>query len=175
MEKLIMILLALSVVTGVSACSPDDSPQIPETPQQPENPGGEEPGVPGESGENDNNMKINIKVGSANFTATLADNATAKAFKALLPMTVGMSEHAGNEKYYDLPNALPTGSFNPGTIQNGDIMLYGSRTLVLFYKTFSSSYSYTRIGKIDNPSGLETALGTGNITVTLELEESDKK
>lgn len=51
-------------------------------------------------------------------------------------------------------------------------MLYGSRTLVLFYETFSSSYSYTRIGVVvDDVSGYASALGSGNVTVSFELEE----
>jgi len=81
-----------------------------------------------------------------------------------------MRELNGNEKYFDLPNNLPTNASNPGTIQTGDLMLYGSNTLVLFYKTFSTSYNYTRLARIDNSSGLATALGSGNITVKFELE-----
>jgi hypothetical protein len=112
------------------------------------------------------NETIKIKVNSKIFTATLLDNNTSKAFKELLPMTIQMTELNGNEKYYDLPKTLPTNSTNPGSIKNGDLMLYGSKTLVLFYKTSSTSYSYTKLGSIDNPSGLEKALGSGNLSIT---------
>ncbi|MDR0307247.1 MAG: hypothetical protein LBI42_10470, partial [Chitinispirillales bacterium] len=70
--------------------------------------------------------------------------------------------------YYDLPNTLPTDTFRPGTIRTGDIMLWGANTVVLFYKTFSSQYSYTRIGSIDDTAGLEIALGSGSVTVVFE-------
>lgn len=116
------------------------------------------------------NGKIKIKVGSQTFTATLLDNNSAKAFKEMLPLTLNMIELNNNEKYYDLPNSLPTNSSNPQTIKNGDLMLYGSKTLVLFYKNFSTSYSYTRLGKVDDVTGLATALGSGNVTVTFEVE-----
>lgn len=114
--------------------------------------------------------KMKLTIGSAVFTATLNNNATATAFKAKLPLTINMKELNGNEKYFDLLNTLPTNASNPVTIQNGDLMLYGSNTLVLFYKTFSTSYSYTRIGRIENPSGLANALGSGNATVTFEAD-----
>jgi len=81
-----------------------------------------------------------------------------------------MVELNGNEKYVDLSRNLPTNAANPGTIQNGDLMLYGSATLVLFYKTFSTSYSYTKLGRIDDVTGLVAALGTGNVIVSFELE-----
>lgn len=116
------------------------------------------------------NGKIKIKGGSQTFTATLLDNNSANSFKAMLPLTINMNELNGNEKYYDLPNSLSTNSSNPGTIKNGDLMLYGSKTLVLFYKTFSTSYSYTKLGAVDDVTGLASALGSGNITVTFDKE-----
>lgn len=115
--------------------------------------------------------KAKIIVGSTSFTVTLQDNATTKAFKGMLPITINMSELHNNEKYSALPRALPAHSSNPGTIQNGDLMLYGSDTLVLFYKTFSTPYRYTRIGRVDNPTGLQDALGSGKIMVTIEIQE----
>ncbi|MDF2192159.1 cyclophilin-like fold protein [Paraflavitalea sp. CAU 1676] len=114
--------------------------------------------------------KMKVTIGSATFHVTLASNASAKAFLALLPLTVSMTELNGNEKYYDLPNNLPTNATNPGTIKTGDLLLWGSKTVVLFYKTFSTSYSYTRLGVIDNPDGLAAAVGAGNVTVSFEKE-----
>lgn len=115
--------------------------------------------------------KITVKVGQKTFTATLLANSSAKAFKKLLPMTINMVEMNGNEKYYDLSGSLPTNSSNPGSIQNGDLMLYGSKTLVLFYKSFSTSYSYSRLGRIDDVLGLEAALGSGSAIVKFEMEQ----
>lgn len=120
--------------------------------------------------ENLGTMKLKITIGTSSFSASLENNATAKAFKEQLPLTLIMSELNNNEKYTDLEESLPTNSSNPKTIQNGDLMLYGSNTLVLFYKTFSTSYDYTKIGKIDNPEDLAKALGSGNVSVTFELE-----
>jgi len=111
-----------------------------------------------------------IKIGSKEFTATLLDNPTATAFKAMVPLTMNMTELNSNEKYFDLSKTLATNASNPGKINTGDLLLYGSKTLVLFYKAFSTSYSYTKLGKIDNPSGLAEALGSGNVVVIIELK-----
>lgn len=113
--------------------------------------------------------KIKITVGTTSFVASTYDNETAEAFVALLPMTIDMEELNGNEKYHYLSGNLPNSPANPGTINAGDIMLWGQNCVVLFYETFSTSYSYTKIGKVDNTTGLKEALGTGDVTVKFEL------
>jgi hypothetical protein len=120
-----------------------------------------------------NNMEaviIKIKIGSKTFNAKLANNKSAEAFSLMLPLIIQMTELNGNEKYFDLPQNLPSNSSNPKSINKGDLMLYGSRTIVLFYKGFSTSYSYTRLGKVDDPTGLASALGAGNVKVSFEKE-----
>ena len=113
-------------------------------------------------------MNIKLTIGGKSFEAELAAGATAKAFSALLPMTLNMNELNGNEKYCYLDTSLPSDASNPGTIHTGDILLYGNNCVVVFYKTFKTSYSYTRIGRITDPAGLEEALGSGDVTVRFE-------
>lgn len=110
--------------------------------------------------------RIEIIVGSARFTVVPAENEAAAAFLQRLPLTVEMRELNGNEKYADLTNPLPAKAETPGTIRCGDLMLYGSSTVVLFYENFSSPYRYTMLGKVENPDGLKAVLGRGNPTVT---------
>ncbi len=112
--------------------------------------------------------KITITIGEKEFDATLADNPTAEAFRKLLPLSITMSELNGNEKLFRLPASLPTQESVPSSIQRGDLMLYGARTVVLFYKSFPTIYSYTRIGRIDDPAGLAVAVGSGSVAVKVE-------
>jgi hypothetical protein len=116
-----------------------------------------------------NSMKLKITVGSSVFTATLQENTTTAAFKAMLPLTTNMTELNGNEKYYNLSADLPARATAIGAIKAGDIMLYGKNCLVLFYESFTTSYPYTPLGHIDNISGLAAALGNEAVTVRLEL------
>lgn len=109
---------------------------------------------------------VQLTAGSRTFNLSLFDNEAGRAFRALLPLTISMEDVNGNEKFFRLPQNLPADAANPRNIHTGDLMLYGSNGLVLFYKSFSTSYSYTRIGRVDNPSGLETALGSGVVEIT---------
>ena len=107
---------------------------------------------------------MKLIVGGKTFTVRLENNETVQALKAQLPLDLEMTELNGNEKYYYY-STLPTSATRPGTIRAGDIMLFQSNTLVIFYDTFESDYSYTRIGSVTDPDGLAEALGPGDVRV----------
>ena len=96
-----------------------------------------------------NNM-VKAIINKEEYIVNLEDNETAKSFVKMLPKKYDMSELNGNEKYIYLDDSLPTNAFNPKHIDAGDVMLFGNNCLVIFYKSFDTSYSYTKIGHIDN-------------------------
>ena len=111
---------------------------------------------------------VTVRIGEKTFKAELEDNDTARSLIAMLPMTLEMKELNNNEKYYYFDVSLPASPRYFGGINEGDIMLYGDNCLVLFYETFQTVYSYTRIGHIENVSEFKDALGGENVTVTFE-------
>ena len=99
------------------------------------------------------------------YTINLEDNNTVNSLIKMLPLELTMDELNGNEKYVNLDTSLPTKSYNPKRIESGDVMLFGDNCLVVFYKSFDTTYSYTKIGHIDNLPNL----GNGSIKIKLEL------
>lgn len=116
-------------------------------------------------------QKIKITVGSKTFTATLKNNASAKELVERMPFTVNMQELNGNEKYYQFPDSFPSDPRSFDTIKAGDLMLYQSDYLVVFYEDHSTTYDYTRLGVVDNADSLAEALGSGSAQVTFEVAE----
>ena len=110
-------------------------------------------------------IPMTIQVGERQFEAALFNNTSTQALISQMPLTINMGEMNGNEKYYYLSTSLPTNTSRIGRIYTGDIMLYGSDCLVLFYEDFNTSYRYTRLGSVLDISGLALALGRGNVEV----------
>ena len=111
--------------------------------------------------------EIRITVGGRTFAADIEDSETGRAFVGLLPLTLDMSELNGNEKYYYLDAPLPTRPQHYDDIEPGDLMLYGTSCVVLFYGP-AGGYSYTRLGRLRQTDGLAEAVGRGSVSVTFE-------
>ena len=107
---------------------------------------------------------MNIIIDNKEYLVNLEDNDTVKSLINYLPMDLKMNELNGNEKYVYLDFSLPTKSSSLKHIDIGDVMLFGDNCLVIFYKSFDTNYSYTKIGHIDNL----TDLGNGSVDVRVE-------
>ena len=110
---------------------------------------------------------MKIQVGKKTYKATFYNNKTAKALLKRLPVSYKMNELNGNEKYKYLNYNLPTNEKAVKKIKAGDIMLYGSDCLVIFYKSFRTNYEYTRVGRINNPKKLKKAVGKGKVRIKI--------
>ncbi len=111
--------------------------------------------------------KVIAIINEKEYVIDMEDNETANTFINMLPKEFNMNELNGNEKYIYLDNTLPTNSSNPKRINAGDVMLYGNNCLVIFYKSFDTSYSYTKIGHINDLPDL----GDENIKIKIIKED----
>ena len=116
-------------------------------------------------------MKMNVQIGNQIFTATLEDNQAVEELVEMMkegPVTISMGDYSGFEKVGSLGRSLTT-SNSQTTTDAGDIVLYNGNNIVMFYG--SNSWSYTRIGKIDDLTDWNKALGSGSITAVFTLVE----
>ena len=165
---LIPLLLLLPWMAAACTSEPelDLEPPVPEQPARPEDDESEN-----ENQEHMETSTIRLKVGGKTFTATLVDNSSTRALKALLAvgdLTIEMEDYARMEKVGPIGTTLPRNDEPISTVP-GDLILYQGRYFVIYYGR--NSYSLTRLGKIDkvSESELKAALGDGDISVTLAL------
>ena len=111
---------------------------------------------------------VRLTVSDRAFAVELADTPAARDFATRLPLSLAFDELNGNEKFTYLDAPLSTQPSNPGTIHQGDVMLFGDNCLVVFYDTFSTNYQYTRIGRIADADGLAAAVGKSQAEMTFE-------
>ena len=161
MKKIVyglLIIICLFIVVGCNQKNDEINTQDTQTSQQENN---------NYELNNSNEVIKSVKaiINGKEYKVDLEDNETANSFVGLLPQELNMRELNGNEKYIYLDTTLPTNSSNPKRINVGDVMLYGDNCLVIFYKSFDTSYSYTKIGHIDNLPNL------GNDSISVKFKK----
>ena len=186
----LVLMLAILCGTCMSACAADTDEQtanesygqtadIPNTENKIEN--ADETGntneteneseVPEMPNETMLNETMNITIGEYTFTATLEKNAAVDELVDMLKkgtVTISMTDYSGFEKVGSLGSGLTT-SDSQTTTAEGDIVLYNGNNIVMFYG--SNSWSYTRIGKVNDLTNWRAALGRGSITAVFSLPE----
>lgn len=116
-------------------------------------------------------MTIQLQINGRTFAATLEQNDAARALTQRLaesPLTLRLQNYGGFEKVGPLGESLPAND-RQTTTHAGDIVLYQGDQIVLFYG--SNSWSYTRLGRVNDLTGWADALGRGDVTVTFSLTE----
>ena len=169
--RLTALILSACFALSLSACEKIPVPPEQEEPQedqkQPEDNGQQN----GNENENKQTMTMEITAGGKTITATLADNATAKALAEKLKsgsVTVEM-EANGFEHYGSLGFSLERHDEQISAV-SGDIMLYNGNNICVFYG--NNSWSYTPLGKVDGKTAdeLKAFFGTGTVSVTFSLK-----
>lgn len=121
--------------------------------------------------EENDSMNMIVQVGESTFTATLEENGAVDALVDILeqePLTIQMRDYSGFEKVGSLGENLPAND-QYMTTQIGDLVLYQGNQVAMFYG--SNSWSYTRIGRIDDLTDWKKALGKGDVLVTFSLAD----
>ena len=106
---------------------------------------------------------IILNIDGVNYGMVLENNLTAYDLYSVLPLELTMDDLNNNEKYTYLSFSLYEAGDYTGRIQKGDVMLYQSNCIVIFYQDFDTDLHYTKIGHIDNLGDL----GTGSIKVSI--------
>ena len=159
MRKLIVILCLLLVLIGMTACGKSNNRA-------------EESEISLASVDNvEVERYMIITVGAYSFDVLLEDNVTVNELLGILeagPIVIEMEDYSGFEKVGSLGRSL-TRNDKQITTNRGDIVLYNGNNIVVFYG--SNSWSYTRIGRVENLDNWEEALGSGDVIVELSIGE----
>ena len=116
------------------------------------------------------NMKITLKIDGIEVDVIWADNNSVKALKNLAKngLTINMSKYGGFEQVGSIGSTLPS-SDTRITTSPGDIVLYSSNQIVLFYD--SNTWSYTKLGHINlSKSELTDLLSDEDVVITFNLK-----
>lgn len=169
MKRVLTVLLAIMLIT-MTSCGKSNNTPTPTT---------DEPSTTITTPSDDNqttkedetaNMKLTIKINDIEVDVIWTDNDSVRALKNLAKdgLTINMSKYGGFEQVGSIGSTLPS-SDTRITTNPGDIVLYSSNQIVLFYD--SNTWSYTKLGHINlSKSELTDLLGDEDVVITLNLK-----
>lgn len=114
---------------------------------------------------------MKLMIGDTQVEVAWEDNDSVKELKALVsggPLTIDMSMYGGFEQVGPIGSSLASSDVQTVT-EPGDIVLYSSSQIVIFYG--SNSWAYTKLGKVTDRTAEEmtTLLGNGDVEITLSM------
>ena len=116
-------------------------------------------------------MKIKISIADKVVIAPVADNATARDFVSLLPLSMSMNDLFGREKYGDLPKALSENGPRKDRYEVGEIAYWSpDQQFAVYYRQDGESIpspGIIPIAKID--TGSEAFNVPGSVKVSIAV------
>ena len=167
MDKIFCTLLVSTCLTACGAGQPAPGSELPQDSLLAQ--GSESAGQNAQTPAEEEPM-LHITVGDHELTATFADNSSAEEFRELLaqgPVTVEMEDYGGFEKVGPLGTTLTRNDTQIIT-EPGDVILYQGNQITIYYDT--NTWSFTRLARINDPTGLREKLGDGAVSVTFSLQ-----
>ena len=163
-NKLLKILYLLCILVLLSACGSSGNSNPLSSSQ--------EKNIINAEQEGETEKMLIMKIGNTSVSVDWETNNSVSALKELcknMPLKINMHMYGGFEQVGSIGSSLPTND-KQTTTTSGDIVLYSSNQIVIFYG--SNSWSYTKLGKITNKTNEELSelLGKENVTLTLSLE-----
>lgn len=170
MKRTIIFLISLIIISTLVACGKSNSTPTPIT---------NEPSTTITTPSDDNqitkedettNMELTLKINDIEVDVIWTDNDSVRALKNLAKdgLTINMSKYGGFEQVGSIGSTLPSADTRI-TTNPGDIVLYSSNQIVLFYD--SNTWSYTKLGHINlSKSELSDLLGDEDVVITLILK-----
>lgn len=165
----ILILSLLAMMFALGACTDSRQSSESSSAESSEQTEGQTEDAASETNEAINmTLKINDEIVQVKWE----NNESVKALMKMAsenPVIVDMSMYGGFEQVGSLGTTLPSNDQNTRT-KPGDIVLYTSDSIVVFYG--NNSWAYTRLGYIENKSKaeLQDMLAKGNVTLTITAE-----
>ena len=178
-QRMIRMALVLGLVFSLSACGSARASSGPQT-----GPGAQTAETAAETiseqttdntvAEEEQKTMLQMKIGETKVSVSWEDNDSVAALKELCkdaPLTIQMSMYGGFEQVGSIGTRLPSNDAQT-TTSAGDIVLYSSNQVVVFYG--SNSWAYTRLGHItdQDAAGMASLLSNGNVTITISMEDA---
>ncbi len=170
-KKVVILIIGFIMLFSLSACdsnsntttTPDDTPLI-TIPS-------EDTTTTDDSKEDEYmNKTIELKIDNQIVDVYWADNDSVKALKELAKdgLTINMSEYGGFEQTGLIGKTIASNDLRIDVVP-GDIVLYNSNQISIFYN--NSSWSYTKLGHINlSKNELKDMLDTDSVVVTFTLK-----
>lgn len=169
MKKILFILTAIIMLFMVGCTSEPDMTESQEPQSQYDILSDED--ISNHMTENNENTNLTFSVDGTQLRVKWENNSSVSALKELAAggnLTIKAHQYGGFEQVGSLPQRIESNDVHM-TAEPGDIMLYSSNSVVVYYGT--NTWSYTKLGHIENLSEaeLQELLSGETVTLTFSL------